>query len=76
METFVEDLIYKDIIIPLPKDKAYDIKLNTILEEDSEKEKNNGAIKLKDDIFNTLAALEKYINFVATVEESKNGLYF
>ena len=76
LKNFVEDLIYKGIIIPLLKDKAYDTKLDTILEEDSEEEKNDGAIKSKDDIFNTPAALEKYINFTATVEKNENRLYF
>ena len=76
LETLAEDLVYKGITIPLPGDKAYNTKLDTVLEEDSEKKKNDGAAKLKDNIFNTPAALEKYINFATTVEESENRLHF
>jgi len=76
LEAFVEDSVYKGIIIPLPKDKAHDIKLDTVLEEESKKKKNDSAAKLKDNTFNTPAALEKYINFATTVEENKDRLYF
>ena len=39
LKVFVKDLVYKGIIIPLFGDKAYNIKLDTVLEEDSKKEK-------------------------------------
>ena len=66
----------KGTTILLPRDRAYNTKLNTILEEDSKENKDNDAAKSKDDIFNTPTTLEKYINFTATVEEGKNGLHF
>jgi hypothetical protein len=55
---------------------ARNIKLNTILKEDSEEEKNNNNTKLKDNIFNTPTALGKYINLTTTVEKSKDKLHF
>ncbi len=76
LKALAKDLVYKNTIIPLPRDKACNTKLDIILKEDSEKEKNNGATKLKDNTFNTLAALEKYINFAVTMEESKNRSHF
>ena len=76
LETLIKDLVYKGIIIPLPKDRAHNTKLNTILEENNKKKKNSSAAKSKDDIFNILTALEKYINFATIVEENKDGLYF
>ena len=75
MEAFIEDLVYKGITIPLPRDRACNIKLDTILEEDSEEEKDN-ATKLKDNIFSTPTTLEKYINLAAIVEEGEDRLYF
>ena len=47
--------------IPLPKDRAYNIKLDTILEKNNKEEKDNNATKLKDNIFNTPTILKKYI---------------
>jgi len=76
LEALVEDLICKGIIIPLPKNKAYNTKLNTVPKEDSQKKKNNSATKSKDNTFNMPAALKKCINFAATVEESKDRSYF
>ncbi len=76
LEALIKDLIYKGITIPLPGDRAYNIKLDTVLEEDSEEEKNNSTAKSKDDIFNIPAALEKCINFAVTVEENENRSHF
>ena len=76
LEALTEHLVRKGTIIFLPRDRARNIKLDTVLEEDSKENKNNHAAKLKDNIFNTPAALKKYINFTATVEEGKDGLYF
>ena len=76
LETLIEDLVRKGTTIPLPRDRARDTKLDTILEEDSKEEKDNNTAKLKDNIFNTPTALEKYINLTAIVEESKDRLYF
>ena len=52
------------------------MKLNTILKENSEEEKDDDNTKLKDDIFNTPAALKKYINLTVIVKEGEDGLYF
>ena len=68
--------MYKGTTIPLPRDRAYNTKLNTVLEEDSKENKDNNATKLKDNIFNMSATLEKYINLIAIVEEGKDRLYF
>ena len=76
LETLTEDLVREGTTVPLPKDRAYNTKLDTVLEEDSKEEKDNNATKLKDDIFNTPTTLEKYINFAAIVEESEDRLYF
>ena len=62
----------KGTTIPLPKDRARNTKLNTILEKDNKKEKDNNAAKLKDNIFNTPTTLEEYINIAAIVEEGKD----
>ena len=37
----MEDLVRQGTTIPLPKDKAHNTKLNTVLEEDSQEEKDN-----------------------------------
>ena len=76
LETLTEDLVREGTTIFLPRDRAYNTKLDTVPEEDSEEEKDNNAAKSKDDIFNTPAALEKCINLAAIVEESEDGLYF
>ncbi|XTI89213.1 hypothetical protein V2W45_1331573 [Cenococcum geophilum] len=65
LEAFIERLVRKGTTIPLPRDKARDTKLNTILEKDNKKEKDNNAAKLKDNTFNTPTALEEYINLTA-----------
>ena len=47
------------------------------LEEDSKEEKDNNAAKLKDNTFNTPAALEEYINLTAkAVKEGEDRLHF
>ena len=66
----------KSTIIPLPRDRARNTKLDTILEEDNKGEKGNDAAKLKDDTFNTPTALEEFINLTTIVEEGKYKLYF
>ena len=76
LETLTEDLVHEGTTIPLPRDRARDTKLDTVLEEDSEEEKDNDTAKLKDDTFNTPTALEKCINLTAIVEESKDRLHF
>jgi hypothetical protein len=76
LEAFAERLVYKGITIPLPRDRARDTKLNTILEKDNKEKKDNNAAKLKDDIFNTPTTLEEYINLTTIVEEGKDRLYF
>ena len=72
LEAFIERLVRKSIIIPLLRDRAYNTKLNTILEKDNKEEKDNNAAKLKDNTFNTPTALEKCINLAAIVEEGKD----
>ena len=76
LEAFIERLVRKSTIIPLPRDRARNIKLDTILEEDNKEEKGNNAAKLKDNIFNTPTALEECINLTAIVKEGKYKLYF
>ena len=76
LKALIEDLVYEGTIIPLPGDRAHNIKLDTVLEEDSKEEKNDGAAKLKDNTFNTPITLEKYINFAIIIKESKNKSYF
>ena len=77
LETLAEDLVREGTTIPLPRDRAHNTKLDTVLEEDSKEEKDNNAAKLKDNIFNTPTALEEYINFTAkAVEEGEDRLYF
>ena len=67
----------KSTTIPLPRDRAYNTKLDTVLEEDNKKEEGNDAAKLKDNIFNTPATLEEYINLTAkVVEEGEDGVHF
>jgi hypothetical protein len=69
--------VYKNTTIYFLGDNARQNKLVTIPEEDSKEEKDNNAIKLKDDTFNTPITLKKYINLAAkAVEEGKNRLYF
>ena len=62
----------KGTTIPLPRDRARNTKLNTILEKDNKEEKNNNAAKLKDNIFNRPTALEECINLTTIVEEGKD----
>ena len=76
LEAFIERLVRKSTTIPLLRDRAYNTKLNTILEKDNKKEKDNNATKLKDNIFNTPTTLKECINFAAIVEEGKYKLYF
>jgi hypothetical protein len=76
LEAFVERLVRKGTTIPLPEDRAYNTKLNTVLEKDNKEEKDNNAAKLKDNIFNMPTALEEYINLTTIVEEGKDRLYF
>ena len=76
LEAFIERLVRKSTTIPLLRDRAYNTKLNTILEKDNKNEKDNNAAKLENNIFNTPTALEEYINLTAIAEEGKNGLYF
>ena len=66
----------KSTTIPLPRDRAYNTKLDTVPEEDNKGEKGNNAAKLKDNTFNTPTALEEFINLAAIVEEGKYKLYF
>ena len=76
LEAFIEHLVYKGTTIPLPRDRASGTKLDTILEKDNKKEKDNNAAKLKDSIFITPTTLEEYINLTTIVEEGKDRLYF
>ena len=76
LEAFIERLVYKGTTIPLPRDRARNTKLNTILKKDNKEKKDNNATKLKDDIFNTPTALEECINLTAIVEEGEDRLYF
>ena len=76
LEAFIERLVRKSTTVPLPKDRAYNTKLDTVLEEDNKGEKGNNAAKLKDNTFNTPTALEEFINLAAIVEEGKYKLYF
>jgi hypothetical protein len=76
LEAFIERLVRKGTTIPLPRDRAYNTKLNTVLEKDNKEDKDNDAAKLKDNIFNTPTALEEYINLATIVEEGKDRLYF
>ena len=76
LEALTEESVHKGTTVLLHKDRACNTKIDTILEEDSNKEKDNDAAKSKDDKINTPAALEKCMNFAATVEENKDGLYF
>ena len=76
LEVFIKHLIYKSTTIPLPKDRARNTKLDTILKENSKEDKDNNATKLKDNTFNTPTALEKYINLIIIIEEGKDKLYF
>ena len=66
----------KSTTISLPRDRARDTRLDTILGEDNKEEKGNNAAKLKDNIFNMPTTLEEYINLAAIVEEGKYKLYF
>ncbi len=69
--------MHKGITIPLRGNKTYNIKLDTVLEENSKEEKDINAAKLKDNTFNTPAALEEYINLTTkAVKEGKDRLYF
>jgi len=68
----MEHLIRKNITVPLLRDRAYNTKLDTILKEDNEENKNNDAAKLKDNAFNTPTTLEKYINLTTIVEKGEN----
>ncbi|XTI89537.1 hypothetical protein V2W45_1331835 [Cenococcum geophilum] len=65
LKAFAERLVRKGTTIPLPRDRARDIKLDTIPEKDNKKEKDNNAAKLKDNTFNIPTALEEYINLTA-----------
>ena len=76
LEAFAERLVRKSTTVPLLGDRARDTKLNTILEKDNKEEKDNNAVKLKDNTFNTPTALEECINLTTTVEEGEDGLYF
>ena len=76
LEAFIEYLVHKSITVPLLRDRAYNTKLDTVLEEDNKEEKGDDAAKPKDDTFNTPTALEKYINLAAIVEEGKYKLHF
>ena len=76
LEAFIERLVRKGTTIPLPRNRASSTKLNTILEKDNKKEKDNNAAKLKDSIFITPTTLEEYINLTAIVKEGKDRLYF
>ena len=68
LEAFTERLVRKSTTIPLLGDRAYNTKLNTVLEKDNKEEKDN--------IFNTPTALKEYINLTAIVEEGEYKLYF
>ena len=58
-------------------DNARQAKLATVLEKDSKEEKDNDIPKLNNNIFNTPAALEEYINLATkAVEEGKDGSHF
>ncbi len=46
------------------------------MEEDNKEKKDNDAIKSKDNIFNTPAALEKYMNLATIVKEGEDGSHF
>ena len=69
-------MVRKSTTIPLPRDRARNTKLDTVLKEDNKKEKGNDAAKLKDNIFNTPTTLEEYINLTTIVEEGEYKLYF
>jgi hypothetical protein len=68
--------VRKSTTVPLPGDRAYNTKLDIILEEDNKEEKGDNAAKLKDNIFNMPTTLEEFINLAAIVEEGKYKLYF
>ena len=76
LEAFIECSVRKGTTIPLPKDRARNTKVDTILKEDNKEQKDNNAAKSKDNIFNAPTALEEYINLTAIVEEGKYRLYF
>jgi len=76
LKTFIKYLVRKGAIISLLKDRAYNIKLDTILKKDSKEDKNDNAAKSKDNIFNTSTTLEKYINFTTIVKKGENRSYF
>ena len=60
-KAFAKRLARKSTTIYLG-DNAYQAKLATILKENGKNEKGNNAAKLKDNIFNALTTLKKYIN--------------
>jgi len=68
--------VRKGTTVPLPRGRARNTKLNTILEKDNKKEKDDNIVKLKDNIFNTPTVLEECINLTTIVEEGKDRLYF
>ena len=76
LEAFIEDLVRQGTTVPLFRDRVYNTKLDTIPEEDSQEEKDNNTTKLKDNIFNVLTTLKKYINLTAIVGEGKNRSHF
>ena len=77
LEAFAERLIYKNTTIYFLGDNACQDKLVAILKKDSEEEKDNNAVKLKDNIFNIPTTLEEYINLTAkVVKEGEDRLYF
>ena len=76
LEAFIEYLVHKSITVPLLRDRAYNTKLDTVLEEDNKEKKGDNAAKPKDDTFNTPTALKECINLTTIVEEGEYKLYF
>jgi len=77
LEAITKRLIHKSTTIYFLGNNTRQNKPATILEEDSKKEKNNNAAKLKDNIFNILTTLKEYINLTTkVVEEGEDRLYF
>ena len=77
LEAFTKRLVYKSTAIYSLGDNACQVKLVTILEEDSKEEKDNDALKLNDNTFDTPATLEEYINFaIKAVKKGKDRSHF
>jgi hypothetical protein len=77
LKAFTKYLARENTTIHSLGDNTRQNKLVTILEEDSEEEKDNNTTKLKDDTFNMPTTLKKYMNLATKViKEGEDKSHF